>query len=203
MSRISSDKELRTSATKIAGPELVEVAGAIGPLGKVTEVLDVARRHRNSWIGHGGHMKPADAARLDAELQQPIRDLYEITAATFRRLQLIRPGTAEGTDMGYKFQIEKLSSSDPTFERDTVELVCHVKSHALAFWMRGAKTICRALPFFRLGAPQRPQENSFYVFNRVEKEGLRWISYQEAREQEIYVPDEELQGIIALGKNTT
>jgi hypothetical protein len=64
------------------------------------------------------------------------------------------------------------------------------------------RTMCRAMPFFRLGAPQQPQESSFYVFNRVEKDGFRWISYQEAREQEFIAPDDELLGIIAFGKSS-
>jgi hypothetical protein len=42
--------------------------------------------------------------------------------------------------------------------------------------------------------------SSFYVFYRVENGGFRWISYQEAREQEFIAPDDELLGIISLGK---
>jgi hypothetical protein len=67
-SRIASDKDLRGIAIEIAGPELVQVAGTIGPMGKATEVLDVARRYRNSWKGHGGHLKGSDAAKLENEL---------------------------------------------------------------------------------------------------------------------------------------
>jgi hypothetical protein len=67
--------------------------------------------------------------------------------------------------------------------------------------MSGTRTMCRAMPFFRLGAPQQPKETSFYVFNRVEKDGFRWISYQEAREQEFIAPDDELLGIIALKRS--
>ena len=109
---------------------------------------------------------------------------------------------AEVTDSGFKFQIEKLSGSDPTFATEVVELDRPAKSKALTFWMRGARTMCLALPFFRLGVPQQPQETSFYVFNRVEDGGFRWISYQETREQEFVAPDEELLGIITLGRST-
>ena len=105
------------------------------------------------------------------------------------------------TDSGFKFQIEKPSGSDPTFETEIVELDRPAKSKSLAFWMRGARTMCHALPFFRLGAPQQPQETRFYVFNRVEDAGFRWISYQEAREQEFIAPDDELLGIISLRHN--
>jgi hypothetical protein len=201
-SRIHSDEKLRAAATEIGGPELVQIAGTIGLLGKTTEILDVARRYRNSWKGHGGHIKTSDAARLDNELQQTIRYFYEAAASTFRRFQLVRPGLAEVTDTGLKYQIEKLTGSDPTFTTDGVELDRPTKSNALAFWMTGARTMCRALPFFRLGAPQEPQESSFYVFNRVENGGFRWISYQETREQEFIAPDDELSGLIALGRKT-
>ena len=201
--RIVNDKNLRERAEEIAGPELVEVSRTIGGLGEAMEVLHVAKSYRNSWKGHGGHIKASDAMRLDDELQQSIRKLYEITAPIFRQLQLVRTGMLETTDTENIYEIEKLSGSDPTFQRQKVELerTRPRKSHTLAFWMNGARTMCGAMPFFRLGAPQRPEETSFYVFNRVENDGLRWISYQETREQEIVAADDELQTIIALGKS--
>ena len=39
------------------------------------------------------------------------------------------------------------------------------------------------------------------LVDRVENGGFRWISYQEAREQEFIAPDDELLGIIGLGRN--
>ena len=202
VARIGSDKDLRDAASEVAGPELVQIAGEISPLGKANEILNVARRYRNSWKGHGGHVKPSDAARLVIELQQSVRDLYEATASIFRRLQLVRPGLAEVTDTGLKFQIERLAGSDPTFERLHVEIDRPAKSNSLAFWMKDSRVMCRALPFLRLGAPQQPRETSFYVFNRIEEGGCRWISYQEAHEQEFVAPDEELLTLIALGKES-
>jgi hypothetical protein len=40
------------------------------------------------------------------------------------------------------------------------------------------------------------------VFNRVEVGQFRWLSYQEAQEQEIFAPEEELQALISMGKVT-
>jgi len=56
------------------------------------------------------------------------------------------------------------------------------------------------VPFFRVDAPQRPQETSFYVISRLEAAGCRWISFQESQEQEIIAPDDELLGLIAHGR---
>jgi hypothetical protein len=81
-------------------------------------------------------------------MQQQIRDLYEATASTFRRLQLVRPGMAEVLDAGMRYKIEKLSGSDPTFATEIVEVDRPAKSNRLAFWMSGTRTMCRAMPFF-------------------------------------------------------
>ena len=198
MSRISSDKDLRAKAMEYAGLELVQVSESIGPLGKATMVLDVARRYRNTWKGHGGHMKDSDAARINDELQQTIRDLYEITASSFRRFLLVRPGKADVADSGMTYEIDKLIGSDPTFIKDQVEIDRPAKTNALAFWLTGSRAMCHALPFFRLGVPLEPQETVFYVFNRVEGSEFRWISYQEAREQDFTAPDDELLTLISL-----
>jgi hypothetical protein len=56
--------------------------------------------------------------------------------------------------------------------------------------------MCRAVPFFRLGNPHKPGEISFYVFNRVENDTTRWVSYQEAQEQELFDRDEAVLDII-------
>ena len=198
VSRIGSDQALRANAIKLAGPELVQYTEMIGPLGKATKVLDVARRYRNDWKGHGGYLKPSDAAGLVEDLHQSVRDFYELVASPFRRLQLVRPGSARSTATGLQFEVERLLGSDPTFEKVIVELDHNPISGVLAFWVAGARTMCRAVPFFRLGAPQEPLETIFYVFNRIENGNCRWISYQEARDQDFTAPDKELLDLIAL-----
>lgn len=196
LSRIASDKDLRDTAEKLGGPDLVSAAATLGPLGKVTPVLDIARRYRNSSKGHGGHLKSSDAERLEGELQQSVRALYETAHSVFRQLVLVRPGLAEVSDSGLLYKTEILRGSDPAFGVKTIELDHRVKSNSMAFWIRGARAMCKALPFFRLGAPQEPQESSFYVFNRVENGGFRWISYHEARQQEFVASDDELLSLI-------
>ena len=198
--RIGSDKKLRQDAIEIAGPELVDIAGTLAQFSGTLDILHTARTYRNNWIGHGGHIKETDAAMLDRHLQQSMRGLYEICAPLFRRFHLVRPGLAYGTDTGMNFEVERLSGSDPTFNKMQIELDGRVKTNELAFWMEGARSVCRAVHFFRLGPPQEPEEKSIYVFNRVENEGFRWISYQAAREQEFIAPDEDLLGIISLGR---
>ena len=196
LSRIGSTPELRDAAADKSGAELVEVASSLEPLRKTIAVLDEVRRHRNSWKGHGGYLKQSDAEQHDRELQQSIRDFYEATASVFRRHLLVRTGSVEVIDGVMTYQVDILAGSDPAFESGIAKLDHSVNSHTLAFWMKGASVMCQALPFFRLGVPQRPQETDFYVFNRVEPGGFRWISYHDAHEQEFVDADKELHDLI-------
>ena len=47
-----------------------------------------------------GYMKPSDAARLDNELQQSIRDFYEITSSLFRRFHACQARQGRGDRYG-------------------------------------------------------------------------------------------------------
>lgn len=105
VNRIGSDKDLRALAIERAGSEIIQFTSLIGSLGKATEPLDVARRYRNSWKGHGGYIKPSDAERLVEEMAPSVRDFYEIAASTLRALQLVKPGLAEVTDTGHRYQV--------------------------------------------------------------------------------------------------
>ncbi len=200
-SRLYSDPAERSRAAELGGPELANSASEVGSLSRVIEALNTARTYRNSWKGHGGHIKSSDAERILAELRDTVSRLYEIIGPVFRRLYLVRPGSADIRDSGATYQCEILIGSDPVFERRAITLdKASVKSRALAFWMSESRAMCQALPFLRMGASQEPQENSIYAFNRSERGIIRWVSYQEAREQEIFAADEELSKIIELRK---
>ncbi len=200
LKRIASEKELRETAVELAGPQAVQIALSIGGLSPMVEVLDEARTYRNRLKGHGGHIKESDAARFVEELEPLVRRLYEHGGSTFRALSLVRPGSLEATDDGLRYSIQKLVGSDPTFDRETIEVDAIIKSHTLAFWYAGSRRMCPAIPFMRIGAPQRPHENTCYVYNRSEPGGVRWVSYQEAGEQEFTAPDDEMQAILDIGR---
>jgi len=197
-SRIVSNPDLKKAGAERAGPELAFNAGAVASLSKSAELLNVPLRLRNLQKAHGGRIKASDAARFDEELQETLRNFYEATSSVFRRVILVRPGVNKYDGISFKYEIEKLSGSDPTFETEIVELDRPIKADALAFWSAGSRSMCPAIPILRLGAPQAPKETSIYVFNRVEADGFRWVSYQEAQTQEFTASDEELNELISV-----
>ena len=196
LSRIGSDPELRDVAEDKAGVELIEVARSLEPLRKTRRILDDVRRCRNTLKGHGGYLKDLDAEQHVRDLQQSIRDFYDVSAGVFNQNLLVKTGSVDVIDGVMAYQVNILVGSDPAFESGIAEVNHSVDSHTLAFWKKDADVMCKALPFFRLGVPKRPQETDFYVFNRVVPDGFRWISYHDADEQDFVADDHELQSLM-------
>ena len=200
LNRISSTPILRNAGLRIAGAELVNVASELGSLSKSVRILNEANRYRNNWKGHGGHLKESDAERRETELRELVRAFYGAAADVFRRVFLVRPGVAAVGHSTFTYEVQILKGSDPAFEVEKIELKRSAVSDTFSFWMKGAGVMCQASPFFRLGPPQEPQENCFYVYNRVESDGFRWVAYQEASQQEFVAYDAKLKDLIALLK---
>ena len=52
------------------------------------------------------------------------------------------------------------------------------------------------IPFFRMMPSPKTEENVCYFYNRVEKDGVRWISYYFERDPELIRHDEIIMEII-------
>lgn len=189
--RISSDPRRRNEALQLAGPEILETASNVGRLTKAIDALATPKEYRNRWKGHGGHIRNDDAKRLVGELQPSIRAFYESSASLLRGLKLIRLTKANFNDSGTTFDIEDLTGSDPRFTQRQVSLDEYPKDNRLAFWLNDSRRTCPVLPFFQFGAPTHPEETCVYVFNRIEQNRIRWISYQEARKPEYRTRDHQ------------
>lgn len=143
-------------------------------------------------------MKDTDAIRLNGELQTVLRDLFAETAASLRKARLVRIGSCQMRGEHNVYQADLLQGSDPTFKRLPVGSRRRADSGTLAIWYPQFDELVARVPFFRLGAPKDPAESTVYVYNRVETGGLRWVSYQEARDQDILIADDGLDGLIRV-----
>ena len=187
---------LRDAASEFGGPSLISALDTVTAMSKAPLLLDRPREIRNSTTGHGGYVKPADAVRLNGELQAVRRDLFAETAASVRKARLVRIGACQMRGEHNVYQADLLQGSDPTFKRLSVESRRRADAGTLAIWYPQSDELVARLPFFRLGAPQDPAESTVYVYNRVETGGLRWVSYQETRDQDILLDDDGLDGLI-------
>jgi hypothetical protein len=190
----TSDKELAANKE-----ECLYYLGLLKGLRQCHSALQRALRIRNSWKGHGGAVKSADAKELNKQLLDGLGELYVNAVDVFRSARLVRLGTAEVQEETVSFRVELCEGSDPLFKAISVDANRRdfAKSGQLAFWMQDIGVLVPCFPTVRLSTAAIPSEKCAYIFNRYENGQFRWISYQEAQQQEIFDDDASLRALIA------
>jgi hypothetical protein len=190
----TSDKELAANKE-----ECLYYLGLLKGLRQCHSALQRALRIRNSWKGHGGAVKNADAKELNKQLLDGLGELFVNAVDVFRSARLVRLGTAEVQEETVSFRVELCEGSDPLFKAISVDANRRdfAKSGQLAFWMQDIGVLVPCFPTVRLSTAAIPSEKCAYIFNRYENGQFRWISYQEAQQQEIFDDDATLRALIA------
>ena len=178
--------------------ECLYYLGLLKGLRQCHGALQRALKIRNSWKGHGGAIKDADAKELNRQLLDGLGELYVNAVDVFRSARLVRLGTADIQDETVSFRVELCEGSDPLFKAITVDANRRdfAKSGQLAFWMQDIGVLVQCFPTIRLSTAAIPSEKCAYIFNRYENGQFRWISYQEAQQQEIFDDDVGLRALI-------
>lgn len=193
------DNPVKLNTAKVtAGSSVVEGAKSVIALRGIRVFLEEAKEFRNSK-SHGGLIKEQDAKARLAELENTLRETYAITAPFFRKCLLVQSGTADYLgEEGFDCRLQKLASSDPQFEEVVARLKTPARINSLGFWMVGSEAVCEAIPFVKLGSPKIDQDTAVYIYNSVNDEGMKWISFDHTQQQEIIENVPDLQRLFAL-----
>jgi len=190
-------KEIESARIK-SSPLLVSDAAYVAKLRGIRKPLLEAKIFRNSK-SHGGLLKEGDAKRYLGELENVLRQTFSIMAPFFKQCSLIQVGKAAYLGQaGYDCDVLFLRSSDPQFEKSAINIKSLAPSNSLAFWMKGSEEICEAIPFIKLGSPQIEENNAVYVYNSLNEEGMKWISFDKTQKQEIIENEIAIQALLDL-----
>jgi len=193
------DNPVKLNTAKVtAGSSIVEGAKSVVVLRGIRVFLEEAKEFRNSK-SHGGLIKEQDAKARLKELENILRETYAIAAPFFRKCLLVQSGTADYLgEEGFDCRLQKLASSDPQFEEVLARLKTPARINSLGFWMVGSEAVCEAIPFVKLGSPKIDQDTAVYVYNSVNDEGMKWISFDHTQQQEIIENVPDLQRLFGL-----
>jgi hypothetical protein len=161
----------------------------------VFSALERANRYRIDWKGHGGIVSPREQTRRLTLLQEELTHLWAALGTAFEEWWLIRPGPSEFTRGIYRFRAEMLAGSRQIFKQAEIETPVVMDSSELYFIDAATRLPLQLLHFFRMMHSPEGEESACYFYNRLEKEGIRWVSYHFEGQAERLEPD---QGILNL-----
>jgi len=192
LSSKTEDRELCLSMFKMSDSAKIEAISSK----EVFSVLEKVGRYRNDWKGHSGIVSSKVQAQRLTLLQEELTRLWSALGMAFEDWWLIRPGANEFTRGVYRFRAGKLTGSRQIFKQIDIETPVVMDSNEIYFFDSTARLPLQLLHFFRMMPSPESEETACYFYNRLDKQGVRWVSYHFEGEAERVEPDAAIISLI-------
>jgi hypothetical protein len=150
-------------------------------------VISDTNKMRNDWSGHGGIVgQDVGKLRNDLLLGQ-VQKLREVFENAWNEMQLISALHVRPRRGVFENEVAILMGSNSEFLKETRPMATWLDVERLYLSRRDSGGALKLLPLVRLGTTPESTKNAFYFFNRLDKDGARFVSYH-------YTDRPELQG---------
>ena len=156
---------------------------------QLLQVLQSANKIRNDNIGHSGAIGEDAAKQIHKELLDLVYQLRGIFGRRWNRYELLQPGPIRYKDGVYKVTCKRIigTRSSP-FEEREYESIVPLETDCLYLFDSVCGTGLKLQPFVEVIPSPERQAVTCFIFNRVDRDSARWVSYHFEQESEIYHP---------------
>lgn len=144
---------------------------------ELVAVLSAANKMRNDWTGHGGVVSQAEAQLRNEQLVSELQKLREAMADGWGRVQLLRSLQCQPRRGTFDNEVAVLVGSNSEFLKESRSMSSWLDVERLYLASRDTGRALLLLPLMQGGPSPTSAKNVCYFFNRVEKDGVRFISY--------------------------
>jgi len=153
---------------------------------KLLHVLQAANKIRNDNHGHAGAIGEEAAARIHDELIDLVYQIKAVFGRHWNRYQLIQPGSMSYRAGIHHIQCKRvMGTRSAPFEEVVHESNMPLETDALYLFDSIRRTGLKLQPFVEVIPSPERQAVACFIFNRVDKDQTRWISYHFDKESEI------------------
>jgi hypothetical protein len=149
---------------------------------------------RNAWA-HGGDRSDSETEQRLDRLASELTSVFTPLTTAFEELTLIRPKTMQFDGQLYQIVAEELEGRAAPFRETMRQAVGPMKSGALYLLERDARDGLELLPFVRMRVGT-PAATACYFYNRLAKDGARFVSYHQAQDSEVVEDDLALMELL-------
>jgi hypothetical protein len=163
---------------------------------ELAAVVARTNKYRNDWKGHGGVLGNDEAAARNELLMTELQRLREALEDLWARTEVIRGYQGAFRRGQFENEIAILKGSNSEFLKETRVLGTPLDVERLYIWTEGNMTALKLLPLVHIGASPPSARNACYFFNRLERSGVRFVSYHYADLPELTAAFEEAKATI-------
>lgn len=198
---IAGDPESRALCRELFADESLGLAEMLASR-DLPSLLSTTNKMRNDWSGHGGVVSQAEASLRNAQLVTELHKLREAMSDAWSRVQLIRALGCQPKRGVFDNEIAVMMGSNSEFLKDSRTMSTWLDVERLYLVSKDSGRALTLLPLVRVGPSPASAKNACYFFNRIEKDGVRFVSYHFVDEPEQKEPFVETSDAIRFLSET-
>ncbi len=140
-------------------------------------IFTATNKMRNDWGGHGGVVGQEEARLRNQQLLAEVQKLSETIADLWMETQLIRALHTRARRGAFENEVAILMGSNNEFLKETREMATWLDVERLYLSKKDSGRALKLLPLVEVGPSPQSAKNACYFFNRLERDGARFISY--------------------------
>ena len=144
---------------------------------ELTAILSATNKMRNDWGGHGGVVGQEEAELRNQQLLAEVQKLREVLADTWAETQMIHAVHCRPRGGMFENEVAVLMGSNAEFLKETRALATWLDVERLYLSKKDSGKALKLLPLIQVGPSPQSAKNACYFFNRLERDGARFISY--------------------------
>lgn len=192
---LSGDKDARALCAELFQDPSLPLAEMVSSK-ELLEILSRTNKMRNDWAGHSGVVGQDEAKIRNEQLLEEVQKFRALTGDLWLETQLIRGLHCRPRHGMFENEIAIMMGSNSEFLKEARQMNNWLDVEHLYLSRKDASGSLRLLPLIQVGPSPQSAKNACYFFNRLEKDGVRFISYHFTDQPELKGPfDEALKTI--------
>lgn len=159
-------------------------------------IFQTTSKMRNDWSGHGGVVSQEEAQRRNELLVGELLKMREATADTWAETQLIHALHCYPRRGIFDNEIAILKGSNSEFLKETRPMATWLDVESLYLSRKDSGRALKLLPLVQVGPSPQSAKNACYFFNRLERDGARFVSYHFSDKPELSGQFDEATAVI-------
>jgi hypothetical protein len=144
---------------------------------ELVDILSTTNKMRNDWSGHGGVVGETEAEYRNQQLLAEVQKLRETMGDTWVETHLIHALHCIPRRGMFENEVAILMGSNNEFLKEKRAMGTWLDVERLYLSRKDSVRALKLLPLVQVGPSPQSAKNACYFFNRLERDGARFISY--------------------------
>ncbi len=159
---------------------------------EIIDQLQTANSIRNRTVGHGGIVSAQEAGNRRVLLENVLATVRDAIGSTWRSFPLLKAGAVRIKSGAFHYDAERIMGRSAPFERIEATTKNAIEDGRLFLFAQDTNVGVPLIPLIFVGPPPQGVQNACYFYNRIDNDGVRFVSYHFEEQAEVHRVDPDI-----------